>query len=350
MADIYFVYRSHYEGPLSKRVRKLSARSIATWFGQHLQRARKQAGVLEEVQRELGGYVYGLSSIFEAARSENLSADTGAELKRVLRKHLYVEGGPDHIRVDDHSARILTDDDEVKLAYFFFDDTALAAAPDRLAYLLHEEPRLPDGDADGGFTPPVPIAALEPRATGGDGTTYVCLLTFYDGDSFPGTLVQVPGVRLPQLAEYLRRTKPHVEQKTEHYRETWPIELRLLRAMLDEHDRGLGPAFERIAPYPLAAIGGDYTPDLGVGAHATARAEFRAAAEGKAPSGDPARSIIQVGEHVALFAMHATSSFGHQQWIVFDDRWAAAHPALASSVLRYTRNWDPFERKKPKTA
>ena len=30
----------------------------------------------------------------------------------------------------------------------------------------------------------------------------------------------------------------------------------------------------------------------------------------------------------------------YHQWIFFDDQWAAAHPDLANSLLRYTRCWD----------
>ena len=84
--EIYFVYRSHYEGPLSKRVRKLTAPSIATWFGRRLQRAKREPNVIDDVERELGGSVYGLYSLFEAAKSQSLSADTGAERRGRRRK------------------------------------------------------------------------------------------------------------------------------------------------------------------------------------------------------------------------------------------------------------------------
>jgi hypothetical protein len=28
------------------------------------------------------------------------------------------------------------------------------------------------------------------------------------------------------------------------------------------------------------------------------------------------------------------------QWFLFDDLWAAAHPALADGVLKFARRWD----------
>jgi 3-oxoacyl-ACP reductase-like protein len=43
-----------------------------------------------------------------------------------------------------------------------------------------------------------------------------------------------------------------------------------------------------------------------------------------------------------VLCAHTSTHFGHQQWILFDDRWAAAHPDLAASLLHYARCWDPF--------
>src|SRR6202012_4669344 len=42
------------------------------------------------------------------------------------------------------------------------------------------------------------------------------------------------------------------------------------------------------------------------------------------------------------------------QWVLFDDRWGAAHANLATSILQYARSWDPFlpkeARSRAKTA
>jgi hypothetical protein len=34
--------------------------------------------------------------------------------------------------------------------------------------------------------------------------------------------------------------------------------------------------------------------------------------------------------------------FGYQQWFLFDTVWAAAHPDLAASLLRYAEDRDPL--------
>src|SRR5688572_29750229 len=102
---VYFVYRSHYEGPLSKHVIRLPDRTVLGWF---------QRGWATDADPD--AWVYGLDSIFEAAREKRLPRpETIEQLRALLREHLYVEGGADYIRLDEHSLRVRTDDDEVEL-------------------------------------------------------------------------------------------------------------------------------------------------------------------------------------------------------------------------------------------
>ncbi len=352
---IWFVYRSHAEGPLSKRVRRLPATSVLTWFQAQIEEARISAAPANVADAALGGPVYGFGALFAAAHEKSLhTPKTSTALRKVLAEHLHVEG-EDHIQLDNHTLRVLTDDDEVALAYVFFDDEAAKRSPDRTAWLLHEEPSLPEGDADGAFSPPVEVPALLPGG-GGEGATYAALFTFYDSDSLPGTVAVFPGVRLPGLAAHLRDVLPDTKSPSAEWLATWPVEIRLLRAMLDAGDTTLAPALHRASAYPLGAIAGHDAgkhshPGLGTGELSTARAQFLAAAEGVAHGGDPSKSIVHEGAHAALLAAHGSTALGFQQWLFFDDRWAAAHPDLAASILRYGRQWDPFAvTKGPKEA
>ncbi|GAB3831486.1 hypothetical protein [Dactylosporangium cerinum] len=161
---MYFVYRTHYEGPLSLRIRRLPDRDVLDWF----RRGWDHDAPRDWIEAELGGPVYGLASIFEAARSHPLARpETVDELRTLLHEHLYVEGDADYIRLDGQSLRVRTDDDEVELAYFFLHDDLATARADRLAYLLHGSWPLP-GDA---------------LPAGGAVTTYAVFLTHYDGET-----------------------------------------------------------------------------------------------------------------------------------------------------------------------
>src|SRR4051794_5914035 len=69
---IWFVYRSHYEGVLSKRVRRLEAPSILAWFQARIDEARTSLTPRDVADAELGGSVYGLGSLFEAVKEHSL--------------------------------------------------------------------------------------------------------------------------------------------------------------------------------------------------------------------------------------------------------------------------------------
>src|SRR6266487_1987974 len=187
----WFVYRSPYEGPSGRRVRRLPDASPLAWFQRLWQttadeeRFERDADAYDWVEAnleaDLGGHVYGLSSIFctrdgidpgtlSANRHRPLPASTWQDLQALPRRHLYVEGDPlTQIRVDEHSVRAATDDDEVDLAYYFLDD-ALAAASDHTAYLLLDDWRLPvTFGGDGGFHEPAGVQRLTTPPTAGQG-------------------------------------------------------------------------------------------------------------------------------------------------------------------------------------
>ncbi|MDI1464691.1 hypothetical protein QEZ54_27340 [Catellatospora sp. KI3] len=331
---MYFVYRSHYEGPLSRRVRRLPDASVLDWF----RRCWDTGTPAEMVERELGGPVYGLASIFEAARAHALPAPrTWPELFQLLDKYLYIEGDmPQSLQFDGHALRVKTDDDEVDLAYFLLDDEA--AALGRFAFALHDRWPLPaDTTGSGGFDPagiPVQTAA---EAGEGPGTVYAVFLTFRDGDSFDcHPPLAFPGVRLPGFAAHLRELTPPLTG--------WPPELLVLRALSAPGEDGLEPALRRCDEWPgfdLNRRPWPRLPDDHRVAHAMA---LDLAAHAGPPTGGRRAdlSLLGVDPHLAQLSMHVSEAFGHQQWFLFDDVWAASHADLAGSLLRYVAHWDPL--------
>jgi hypothetical protein len=344
---VVFVYRSHYEGLLGKRVRRLPDRSVLDWFRRGWAAAADPATDLHAwVATELGGEVYGMATIFDAARERGLPAPaTADELGAALAGHLYVEG---EVVIEGGRVIALTDDDEVQLAYFFLPPQAVQQAPGRQAYLLQDSFPLPSGVSAGAgaFPAPIEVGTLAP-AGAGEGTTYAVLLTFYDGFSI-GWLppVSIPGVRLPGLAGYLRRVVPAGGRYACYSRdlaeqERWPRELLALRGLLAPADTSVAPALHRCNQYLniedrlSAAFTGPHPA-----AHHAAMAELAMVTpdEGR----DPKRSVIDVAGHIAQMSMHASGFSGYQQWYLFDDLWAAAHRELAASLMRYAASWNPY--------
>ncbi|GIH15915.1 hypothetical protein [Rugosimonospora africana] len=337
-----FVYRSHYEGPLSRRVRRLPDRGVLDWFRRGWHEPDPDAWA----DRELGGDVYGLWSVFAAAHEHELPMpETTEELRALLDEHLYVEGdAAENIRFDGSTLRVKTDDDEVDLAYLFVDDASAAAAPNRWAYPLHAEWPLPADATDTGrgfTTDGIPVETGAPDA-GGVGRTYLVFLTFDSGESFLNPLPMVfPGVRLPDLAAVLRRAMP---RPMVGERDGWPWELRVLRALVAPTEATIDAALGRCNRWPGFDLNAPSyeLPDDYAAAHSAAT-EVLDATDGYTAGRDPDRTLLRVDEHLAQLCLHLSEAFGFQQWFVFDDLWAEDHPELAESLLRYAAHWDPLQ-------
>ncbi len=204
--SVYFVYRSEYEGPSGKHVRRLDGNSVLGWFQGIWERAKQAEDASEWVRSEIGADVYGFASIFEAARDESLPPPkSDRELQACLTGHLYVE---DEILYRPHALEVLTNDDEIDLAYYIFDDHFLAKHPGRATYLLHDDWRLPVTAGERLYAPEIEANTINPSSDG-PGTTYLALLAFYDSISLDlkGPW-RIDGVRLPGLADLLRGTTP----------------------------------------------------------------------------------------------------------------------------------------------
>ena len=339
---VYFVYRSHYEGPSGKHVRVLDADSVLGWFQGVWERAKGAEDVAAWVEAELGTSVYGLASIFEAARDESLPPPkTDRKLKSYLEEHLYVEGEMLH---EPHSIQLLTDDDEIELAYFFFDDHYLRDNPGKAVYLLHEDWRLPSTNGEVSFRPSIDTKEVKPVGIG-EGVTYLAFLAFYDSGGLTdldawGGPCRIEGVRVPQLCRHLENVAPA---------EDWPMELVLLRSQLLTDEPGgqqLASALGRVAHLPVLRIGeGDLgNPPSGESVEqARVRLERGVGSLKGVLDHDPSKSLAEASEHLAQLCLHVGDFFGkdaYHQWIIFDDLWAGEHPDLAEGILRYAKRWD----------
>ena len=349
-SDVLLVYRRQQEGPLGKRVRRLRGENVLEWFQHAWDAATKSGDPQAWVEETCGGPVQGLASIFHAAIDEGIDApSTWEDLHELMLEHLYVPGGPDNIRQGGRTVRVRTHDDDMEQAYYLFDREFAETHPERCTFLLHESWPLPDdADEQGGFDAGMLVAPLLPGATG-NGSTYACLVTYYDASSLSDLRAHVfPGVRLPELGAHLREVSPaSIEQRGRGnfvWFDTWPLELRLLRAMVQQDDKDLSSALARCNRYPLEYVGSRVRHTrLGIGAQGDAKAEFDdAAAEARRTGRDPEKTRLVCSPHIAQMCLHASDIYGFQQWFLFDDCWAARHPNLARSLLRYCSGWDPL--------
>lgn len=324
---MYFVCRWREDSPFSKRVVTLPDATVLDWFRRGWDHADPQGWI----ESELGGDAYGLDSIFEQARNRNLRPpDTVADLRELLHEYLWVEGGDksDYIRLGEHALRVRTDDDEVDLAYYFVDDDAAAASPDRLAFLLYDTWPLPGGaaapGADFSHNSPVRTVRLGPPGPDSVFSVRLCWASPDAGRNFDlSGAVVFPGLTLPDLAAHLRGAD---ETAAQH----WPHDVRLLRALTGPEEDAPGSALARYARLP------GYEPSFDDIDRVPADGPDR-------PLLPSPRSLTRLDTHIAQVGRYIDDFFGFDQWFLFDTRWAAAHPDLARSLLRYTAHWDPYE-------
>ncbi|WP_326557225.1 hypothetical protein [Micromonospora sp. NBC_01796] len=330
---MYFVCRWREESPFGKRVVTVPDATALDWF----RRGWDRDDAYDWIGRELGGDVYGLNSIFEEARERNLPRpETVDELRELLNEHLWVEGDDEgtFIRLGEHALRVRTDDDEVDLAYYFIDNEAAASSPDRLTYLLHDTWPLPTSAAapDTVFSHDVPVRTVQ-RARPEPDSVFSVHLPWDSPDmdrnlDLAGAIV-FPGLTLTDLAAHLRGVDEPDAQR-------WPRDARLLRALIAPGENTIGPALERYARlsgYAPSTTAIDHIP-----AHDAVHREMRRLLLPQPPS----ESRIRLDRHIGQVARYVDSFLGYDQWFLFDTRWAAAHPNLARSLLRYAAHWDPY--------
>lgn len=122
----YFLLLSRGE-PRGRRFVRLRSPSVLAWFQRNWATGDDGAYV-----DELKGEVYGLGSLFEKVAEGGVPAPTTAsELPPLLEMYLYYERD---IEAEEHFVHVETDDDEVDVEYFFFDDHFLRQ-PDALERL-----------------------------------------------------------------------------------------------------------------------------------------------------------------------------------------------------------------------
>ena len=331
---MYFVCRWREGSPLGKRVITLPDATVLDWF----RRGWEHDDPTGWIDSELGGDVYGLESIFEAAGERNLPPPESVnELRQLLTEYLWVEGDDrgDFIRLGEHALRVRTDDDEVDLAYYFIDDDAAVASPDRLAFLLHDTWPLPAsaGGSETVFRHSVPVRTVRLASPGTD-CTFSVRLCWQSPDLYRNLdlngAIQFPGVSLPDLATHLAVDDPGSHR--------WPHDVRLLRALVAPGEHDMGRALERYAQLP------GYAPSPASRDRMPTHEAVHREMVGMLQADRPTESLIRLDTHLAQVARHIDDFFGFDQWILFDDQWAATHPDLARSLLRYAAHWDPYER------
>lgn len=347
---VYFTYRTHYDEPSCFHNRQLEAPSILEWF-QSIWRAIPEpnyeaANAYEE--EILGCHTYGFSFLFNYIHERSVPPpQTMDELVEVLKDVLYYDDDEVFL-VTDHTIQVLTDDDEIQLAFLFFDDHFHREHPERTSILVQPSWELPTDFAPGPFEPAWDCGAILPEA-GGNGKLWAVFLECYDSYSLEDIKdgFCLEGARLPDFAKYLGMNEAD-EERWQGQMLTLEEHLLVEPDDLSDEEKGF---YQHLHLHYQEATHWDVYSDWLIDQDQLPMGQLllRRAFDAVAKKEGKGKSCFQVSEHMAQLCLHAgewkypkkTLSLFHR-WIFFDDLWAAAHPDLANSMLCSAHRWDPL--------
>lgn len=351
---VYFVYRCHYGAPSEKHVRRFEYDTVLDWAKAVWKQFDTDDAAYKYAEELLGGLrVYGFGSLFFADPDYSPSVCP----KTMAKVHDWFEGMYDPTAANGpHHIQIVTDDDELDMAVYVFDDQYRKKKPGKTDFLLLDGWELPGGESNGPADNFAKIRTeLGKPAGDGEGVLYAASLCAgadnlrekNDGDR----AMRIKGVRVPDLARYLL-SNPESETHDFGLREVRENLLTLLKKPRGE-DKGFLVAI-RDEPTELTHWGAysDWLQDRDrppAGLHllelALRSKNFGLAGQNRKPELD----LVKVTPHMAQACKHENRSRirtdearrdTYGQFIFFDDRWAAAHPTLAAGVLTFASRWD----------
>jgi uncharacterized protein (TIGR02996 family) len=318
----------------------VSVYTVLDWFRNHWQAIADLYAAFDQDEQLLGCRVWTFGHLFMDIAEHNWPPpENETELRACLRQTV-----PRGFHCSKHVVQAKTDDDEMQMGIYLFDDHFLRKHRKLACFLLHEQWQLPAEHGEGRFRPAEEVHDLEPAGSGA-GATYLVFLSFRCGsnlDELTGGY-RIKRVRLPDLARHLagvRGKKPR-----------WPWELNELRAHLfpeSKKRKSQEEAFwdairDDLADQANWNVYGDWLEERGLpppGIRILDGALKRVNPYDPYPNlRRRARDLTRAEEHLAQVCLHLGRNEFHQ-WILFDDLWASAHPEMANAVLRFARRWD----------
>ncbi|GAA5496478.1 hypothetical protein Rhal01_02662 [Rubritalea halochordaticola] len=370
---VYFVYRSEYEYPLGHRVVSFDSPNLLEWFKDHWVRERRWNDDLAEKRTEkiLQGHVYGFEDVWEAMWDQRKDPPQNLEqLREFIESIDYFEG---ELCYQDGAIECLTNNDDIDISWYLFDEQYAQENRDRVAYLLHDDWRLPESVTSGvGPFPGGPAKELsEGSLEAQQGSVYCLFLSALDGQTLSDITgaYRFKGVSLPDFAEFLRGQSVRIEETAwGTQRPEWPEELLLLRALVQQsQEQGLEDFMAKVdsklinqemtQARPLNDLRHSVSrPELMTGdAEACARdlESLRAYVKEQEKNSSQAHdyqtlSRLQLSPHLCQIRFDTeevrkdtkrVTSRSTKAYLFFDDQWATSHPDLAQSLLHYARGW-----------
>lgn len=209
---LYFSNRSPFDNLTSKFTKRIEADSILVWFQKIWRTDLSEEALYKHFKNLFGTHFYGLVHFaYNLAENKPPIPSNIQELEESLRKYFYVN----NIKFEEGKyLEILTDDDELSLAWYLIEEEYARRNSKRFLYLIQEDWKLPlkfSAKKSGKFIfeCKYPTSVKEKK----QGVLYMMSIISDAGD---GPIDKYPtrmdGIRLPDLIPYLTQNKINNEE------------------------------------------------------------------------------------------------------------------------------------------
>ena len=272
----WFCARVPYNVPNGRHVKRLSSESPLKFF-QDIWPKKVDS------KDALGILSYGTADIFGDPESDGPAPADARELAKVIKQHCYVRS----IRTQDGQLEYQSDDDEFDMSYYFFDSEFARRNPDRVSFLLHR-----------GWLP----TEVRPSKDSKPATHILSRMPTQTCDSNQWDYFKVEGTRLNQIGEVfatMKATRFSDSAEMQKYLETQP------------KDQNWALTFAKFIAENVT--------------FKENKTEFQCSPH-----------ICELNHHAFNWGQGGKNKV-FNQFIVFDDLWAASYPDLFTSMLRFQK-------------
>jgi len=331
---IYSAYRCN-EIPNNRVIKEFEAESVLEIFQKYYNFLEKEYGKEEDLgNRNLteefwGADIYGGWEFSFEDESEKFELPKNIEeLKEALISHWY----SNEVFVDQHRIQLFTDDDEIDLAWYVFDEIYANQHPEQTLMYTTYNKELPVSVWDGAskFSPRAPLTEILP-ASNGDGDTYMIIVAVYDGEVIGGleSGAHFSGVRLPEFMSYIRQNGEKCE--------TWDSDqIKYLAHVAKnfDHDEEILKFF---SDHPLSSLTQNESTETILKKTIEEIVQFKNARHNsKKTNRILSEHIWELQMNCGEFPLNNGNCTDYYDYcIIFDDIWASCYPLLAENILRF---------------
>ncbi len=317
---IYFAYRSGYIYN-NRHVRTFEAASVLDWFVGNWELLCSQEA--KAIENFLGAHPYGLP-VTNYQEQKSVEAPRNLrDLKDKLENFVY----SNQVLVKKNCVQVFTDDDEIELAWYVFDEIYAAQNPENLSLWLYDD--LPTEFVAEPDTEILP-AKIVPLHGAARGHTYYLSSMIYDSShlsDLEGAYL-IEGVSVPDLVDFLRTH----ELATTTNRLSYGLhEIRFLQQLckiLPNSDQE--QIFNELARFPSTSL--DEIPNEEI---ANLTPEQIKASQ----MTDSATHLSQANLSEHFVELWSCNGDFFSYLVIFDDFWLHKNRDLGRSLNRFCKTW-----------